>query len=312
MEALEHCNLCGGSRFTPFAEMIGPTSGLRLQIVTCEGCGLRFMSPRMTESENAALYDEAYFNGKGFDGSINYVDQEEERVARAEETAGTLEKLALFKPGTELRVLDVGCGTGGLLTALTAAGYRDVWGVELSPYAAAIAKERSGTRVLVGDILSTDLPAGSFDAINATEVIEHLRDPRAFFERAYELLAPGGVFLYSTGNARCLYARVLGKRWPYLLEGHLFYFDPTTLARYFREAKLDAVDTRELGRKTHGAFVHAEGRIAAGQLLFVGRGDSGLKGRIYRFAAAFDSSITRRAMTRVLGKDTMPIAFKRV
>jgi hypothetical protein len=43
----------------------------------------------------------------------------------------------------------------------------------------------------------------------------------------------------------------------------------------------------------------------------VGRSDRGIKGKIFRLAAALDSPLTRYALTRFLGKDKMPIAFKR-
>ncbi|HEY1816652.1 MAG TPA: class I SAM-dependent methyltransferase [Kofleriaceae bacterium] len=311
METVDCCNLCGSSRHSPFAEVIGPVSGRALHVVTCDGCGLRFLSPRLLESEVAALYDEEYFNGRGFDPSINYVDEDEERAVRGEETRGVIEKIELFKPDKAARVLDVGCGTGGLLTGLARAGYTDLWGVELSDYAARLAGERSGARVSAGDVVGADLPKNTFDAINATEVIEHLRDPRAFFARVYELLAPGGVFLYTTGNARGAYARMLGKRWPYLIDGHLFYFDPTTLARYFTEAGLESVDARQLERDVRRGLMRAEGRVAVGVLQLVGRSDRGLKGRIFRWVAALDSPVTRYALIRVLGKDKMPLAFKR-
>lgn len=311
MEQLSRCNLCEGSQFSVFAEMTGRMTAQRFRVMTCDACGLRFISPRLTAEENRALYSEAYFNGQGFDDSVNYVMLEEASGARRDENEGTLEKIALFKPDRNLRILDVGCGTGSFLRALATAGYRDVWGIELSDYAAAIARERTGARVLVGDILDADLPAASFDVINATEVIEHLRDPRLFFARVHELLAPGGVFVYSTGNARGLYARVLGKRWPYLHpEGHLFYFDPSTLARYFVAAGLQPVVASKLDKPMRDALIRAEGRIARAILLYVGQSDRGVKGKIFRFAAAFDSPMVRRAITRVLGRETMPIAVK--
>jgi uncharacterized Zn finger protein len=73
MEQVERCNLCGGSRFALFTEVVGHKTKQRFQIVRCEECGLMFVSLRLTAEENKALYDEAYFNGQGFDPSVNYV-----------------------------------------------------------------------------------------------------------------------------------------------------------------------------------------------------------------------------------------------
>ena len=311
MEQIERCNLCGGSRFALFAEVPGQKTKRLFRIVTCETCSLMFVAPRLSASENTALYDEAYFNGKGFDGSVNYVMFDEAPDTRSDENLGILGKLAVLKPGRHVRVLDMGCGTGCLLRALREAGYDDVWGVELSTYAAARARSVEGAKVFTGDILDVDLPLASFDVINATEVIEHLRDPRASFQRIESLLAPGGVVIYSTGNAHGIYARVLGKRWPYLHpEGHLFYFNPETLTRYFREVGLLPAPFTELDPSRRDAYLRAEDQMAHSMLQYIGAGDKGMKARIFRTVAALDHPIVQRAVTRVVGKHWLPVAVK--
>src|SRR5258708_33830441 len=158
METLEACNLCGSNRFQTYAEKRGPRTGTHVLIVRCRECGLIFVNPRLTESENLALYDEAYFNGRGFDSSVNYVKlQQEGDRTREGENGGIIDKIRALKPGSEWRILDIGCGTGSLLRALVREGYRDVTGLELSEYAASIARDSSGAHVLAGDIVQTDL-----------------------------------------------------------------------------------------------------------------------------------------------------------
>ncbi len=311
MEAVEECNLCGGRSFSLFAELDGPVTQRRFRVVRCAGCGLQFVATRLTTDENAALYGEPYFNGKGFDTSVNYVSLDGAADAREEENAGVLEKIATLKPGRGIRVLDFGCGTGALLRALVGAGYTDVWGVELSPYAAAKAAGIAGARVFAGELLAADLPRGSFDLINATEVIEHVRDPLACFGRIRELLAPGGVFVYSTGNARGLYARLLGKRWPYLHpEGHLFYFDPQTLTRYFLRVGLEPISWRALEPAQQRTFLAAESRMARSVLKYVGHCDPGFKGHVFRAVGALESPWVHRAVAAVVGKQDLPLGIR--
>ena len=196
-----------------------------------------------------------------------------------------------------------------MLRALKKAGHDDVWGVEFSQYAAKLASKVDGVKVFAGDLLDADLPLGSFDVINATEVIEHLRDPMASFRRIKALLAPGGVFIYSTGNARGLYARVLGTRWPYLHpEGHLFYYDPDTLGRYFRSVGLVPVSYTTLEPDKKRAYLVAEDKMAHSMLLYVGKSDGGMKGLIFRAVGAFDTPWVQRAVVRVVGKHRLPFA----
>lgn len=312
LEATAECNLCGAASFGTFTKKRGIRTGLEFQVVRCGDCGLIFVNPRLTEEENVRLYDEAYFNGGGFDPTVNYMVFDEEHEVRRDENRGILAKLDALRPGRAVRVLDVGCGTGALLRALDDAGYRDVSGLELSPYAAGVATERSRARVLVGDILTTDFGSETFDFINATEVIEHLRDPAGFFARIKELLAPGGVFSCSTGNAKGLYARVLGGRWPYVHpEGHLFYFAPDTLGRYYRRAGLDIWEPASMTPAQRRTLARAEALIAHSQLAYVKKSGEGIAGAVFRAVGALPGGLTRSAISYVVGKGQLPIAINR-
>jgi 2-polyprenyl-3-methyl-5-hydroxy-6-metoxy-1,4-benzoquinol methylase len=308
MELVDSCNLCEGTRFALFTEMVGHKTRKRFRIVRCEGCGLLFVSPRLTPEENEALYDEAYFNGAGFDPSVNYMRLDQQADMRQGENAGILQKIRALKPARDIRILDVGCGTGGLLRALGDAGYEHISGIELSSYAADIARKHTHAEVFTGDILALPLPKASVDVINATEVIEHLRDPLAFFQRVRALLKPEGVFIYSTGNARGIYARLLGRHWPYLHpEGHLFYYTPQTLTSYFERVNLRPLDVRKLDPSIRHAIMTADDRIAHSQLHYIGHGERGIKGHLSRALASLDTPAVMRAWSLLLGKYRLPI-----
>ncbi len=49
-----------------------------------------------------------------------------------------------------------------------------------------------------------EYPAGSFDVIVSTEVIEHIEDPLPWLRHVLSLLRPGGVAVFSTPNYRSL------------------------------------------------------------------------------------------------------------
>lgn len=92
------------------------------------------------------------------------------------------------------RVLDAGSGGGELVAALaTTAG--SVLAVDLSPGMIAMAAGRVGAlpnvSVMVGDVLTADLPSASFDAIVSVAALHHMPIVEAFavFDR---LLRPGG------------------------------------------------------------------------------------------------------------------------
>jgi methionine biosynthesis protein MetW len=138
-----------------------------------------------------------------------------------------------------LRVLDLGCGGGHNGALLKHAGAREVVGVELHAGAAAQARKRLDT-VVQGDLADLDLSLlgdEPFDAILASDVLEHMADPEAVLARALTRLRPGGVVVVSLPNVAhvVVFANLLMQRWPRKSSG---IFDSTHL-RFF--AKRDMV-----------------------------------------------------------------------
>jgi len=115
-----------------------------------------------------------------------------------------------------VRLLDVGCADGRLLDwykAGTEGPRLETHGIDINGEAVAEAKRR-GHRAVVGRF-ETDrtLDPGSFDVILASHVIEHVDDPKGFAERAYDLLAPGGVFVAATPNVDSVDVRLFRQNW---------------------------------------------------------------------------------------------------
>jgi 2-polyprenyl-6-hydroxyphenyl methylase/3-demethylubiquinone-9 3-methyltransferase len=116
----------------------------------------------------------------------------------------TIERFA--EPGG--RVLDVGCGTGFLLEELARRGFSGR-GIDLSPESVEIAKGRLAD-LGAADRLTAEVgsayepPAGPYDLITLTDVLEHLEEPRRCVAALAEQLAPGGLLVISTPNRRSL------------------------------------------------------------------------------------------------------------
>jgi cyclopropane-fatty-acyl-phospholipid synthase len=106
-----------------------------------------------------------------------------------------------LRPGQ--RLLDLGCGWGGLVIH-AAQGYGvDVTGITLSQPQADLANERIAAagladrcRVWVRDYREMD-PADRYDALVSVGMFEHVGEALlpTYFRLAYALLEPGGVFL---------------------------------------------------------------------------------------------------------------------
>jgi SAM-dependent methyltransferase len=92
------------------------------------------------------------------------------------------------------RILDLGCGTGGMLLHLRTLGAAA--GVDASPDAVAIAREKTGTDVRLGS-LPHDVPfdRGTFDVVTVLDVIEHVDDDVASLQTTFDMLRPGGLLV---------------------------------------------------------------------------------------------------------------------
>jgi SAM-dependent methyltransferase len=98
--------------------------------------------------------------------------------------------------GSTLRHLDAGCGTGGLLRGLHAAqpGWR-LTGVDFSPLACELARERSSAEIVQGSIAALPFPAESFDAMSSCDVVCQVTEPAQAMREFHRCLKPGGAIV---------------------------------------------------------------------------------------------------------------------
>jgi len=101
-----------------------------------------------------------------------------------------------LRPG--LAVVDIGCGYGETARRLAAMRGVDVTGLTVSAaqagYAATKATAGGHVQIMVRDWLANGLPDAGFDRAYAIESSEHMPDKQRFFDEAFRVLRPGGVF----------------------------------------------------------------------------------------------------------------------
>jgi cyclopropane fatty-acyl-phospholipid synthase-like methyltransferase len=123
--------------------------------------------------------------------------------ARSREPGSELAPLlARLTPGS--RVLDVGCGAGLPIAAALVREHR-VTGVDVSPEQIRRARANvPSATFLVGDLMSVELPASSFDAAVCFYAVFHLprEEHEALFRRIERWLAPGGYLLCTVSHFR--------------------------------------------------------------------------------------------------------------
>lgn len=118
-------------------------------------------------------------------------------------------------------LLEIGPGTGHLLAAAAAQGFR-VAGIDLSPANREFICRTWGISTFSAPIEANELAPGSYSNVVSFNCLEHIRDVRAHLAAVARVLAPGGRFFVSTCNANSLVPRIVGKWWSmYGTEDHV-------------------------------------------------------------------------------------------
>lgn len=102
--------------------------------------------------------------------------------------------------GPSVRVLDLGCGRGGVVEELHERAGRFVgvdadWGSLAEHRLASLPRATARAEAL-------PFPAGAFDLVCCSWVLEHLPDPERALREVARVLAPGGRFVFLTPNVR--------------------------------------------------------------------------------------------------------------
>jgi 2-polyprenyl-3-methyl-5-hydroxy-6-metoxy-1,4-benzoquinol methylase len=157
------------------------------------------------------------------------------------------------------RLLDAGCGNGSL-GVLYQQFAREVYAFDLSESGIEHAKELLGDNRVrrasaYDDFTQLFADAQQFDVIVSCELIEHLYDPRAFVDRAFEALPPGGRLILSTpfhGYIKNLVLALSGKLDQHFsalwVGGHIKFWSRATLRKLLEEAGFIDITFQGAGR----------------------------------------------------------------
>ena len=200
----------------------------------CSGCGLEFVSPRLSYQD---LADHVYAD--------NYFPKRESSTRLSAEAEDYYQKqINAFEDIVESRreILDIGCGNGSFLEYARGRGW-NIAGVDikLSPDA-----HELGCPLWEGRLEDIDFGDSRFDVIRLNHVLEHTQDPLYELEICRGLLKPGGVLFVSVPNITGLSSKLKSlqsrfklksHRWRhYAAMHHLFFFSPVTLKKLFEKA----------------------------------------------------------------------------
>ena len=194
-------------------------------IWACPRCGVLTQWPQPEPAQLALAYSEVE--------DPLYVAERENRYL-------TFRRVAKRLGSAEgRRLLDVGAYCGYFVDVAQDAGFA-AEGLELSEWACEQARAL-GLTIHNETLASRAESDARYDIVTMWDVVEHLHDPRTELSHVHRLLPPGGQLYLSTIDSGSALARLLGRRWPWLMEMHLFYFDRESITALLQQAGFQVV-----------------------------------------------------------------------
>ena len=250
----EPCNICGAGDWRAVYEGAvrdGSFGNHRdgATVAACAGCGAH----RLDEGHCLAEEDyesEAYRDrlGQGTDLAAHFAAHDHLQ----------LHALNAIRPHS-LRgcvVADVGAGGGSFLDHVSGLVGRAIAIEPARHFQAALAGRGYDIHAYAADAAKTLGPVA--DVAVSLQVIEHVRNPRAFLADIRRLMKPGGRLVISTPNHADILLDLLPDGYPafFYRVVHRWYFDAASLARCAGLAGFEVEETRYLHRYGMANLLH--------------------------------------------------------
>jgi ubiquinone/menaquinone biosynthesis C-methylase UbiE len=191
-DAWRICPVCAGAKVEflhhqKFALPDGYPLVSSYDVVCCVNCGFVYADTSSTQAD----YDAFYTGWSIYDDPATAAGGGETAADR-QRLDKTISILTQWLPSREIRILDIGCATGGLLAALRNAGYRNLLGIDPSPLCVARTREKIG-EAHQASIMNLPDEIGPCDCVLLSHVLEHVRDVALAVANLPRVLREGGL-----------------------------------------------------------------------------------------------------------------------
>jgi SAM-dependent methyltransferase len=182
-----NCELCSSSTFTIIAEK--ERYGIPMRIGICQACGLLQATEVMRQADYIDFFSNIY---RALCGAL--APTAKEGFINEQKRGQSFLKLVQQEiPSSEgSNVLEVGCGSGGILSVFAKAGY-SVQGYDLDDDCLDYGRSQ-GLDLRKGALQSIDFQ-GKYDVVIASLLLQYLPNLKAMIEKLRSLIRPGGYLV---------------------------------------------------------------------------------------------------------------------
>lgn len=221
------CPICGGSGKPLFTNAMASLGNIDLSytVCACSLCGSVFADYLATEAE----YNQYYSAYSKYDVASENLG--EANILVHERLSAAVAQLV----DRSAHIVDIGCGSGHLLSCFDKHGFTRLTGIDPAPKAAQVAKERYGLKnIHKGFLGQTELFTNieSIDICCFSAVLEHLTDPFEQLTSVVELLRPGARIAVEVPDLDAFDGQN-GEPYGELSLEHINYFSSRSLQVFF-------------------------------------------------------------------------------
>lgn len=238
------CPLCGSGYAYQLVKMdfaIPYDSVLPSQyrIVQCGQCGFVYDDVDVGADTFARYYASAgkyVQKGVGGSGDITPVDRERYQ--------GIIDFISPELSGKDVRIVDVGCGKGGLLRVFRENGYARLCAIEPSEGCVELMRKEFGLEAICATI--TDLPRGrKFDLVSISNVFEHLYTVHDAVEAIDGIVEIGGLVYVDVPDGSRYWQYFYAPWYSFDME-HINHFDVSSMSALWTQHGYRCVKSAEL------------------------------------------------------------------
>ena len=245
------------------------------QIKKCDDCGFRYTYPKPDENTIGSYYEsEEYIShSNAKKGIVNTIYQTVRKHALKNKT----NLIRNYKK--DGKVLDIGCGTGEFLNALSQNGFITN-GIEPNNSARNFAIENYNLDIK-GEKEISSFENNSFDVITMWHVLEHVYNLEERVEQIQKLLKPDGVLVVAVPNPDSYDAKKYEKFWAaYDVPRHLYHFGQNDIKNLFGKFSFELVKTIPMKFDSYYVSLLSE-KYKNGSSRFIQAFVNGLKSNLY-------------------------------
>jgi ubiquinone/menaquinone biosynthesis C-methylase UbiE/rubredoxin len=227
----------------------------KITVFACDVCGHVFNHLTEDEKNNLLQYYQTEYAPANLANTNSNSDRPGSNnaysVARYEQLFNVLKKHA---SSTSVKILDIGCATGGFLRFLESKGFVNLCGIDIIDDYVNIASKVQSDKVEFKKGFADDIPYDNnqFDVIVIDQVFEHSIDLHKVFKEIKRVIKSSGILCVGMPNAEDYKQEMFFEYYWFLLREHLHHFSKETFAQLachhgFRQLATKKLNTSMLG-----------------------------------------------------------------